>query len=597
MTKMPRFDRLRQSLPEQRRTLLLKDTLFELTGAWKFFTGLSSTQTVFFYLPGFSALPLAFARNVARVEILGLSPEEQELLAEVATAKAIVNVKFLHTPADMQTPYATNILIPEHERLHASAGQRPHAWQETISRLQSSTNGAEEYWVILRQPARRQLLQQGKMLLDKIVGPFRAWRRPRAQQSALITRLCFMAANLPIAAQISEMVPPRAHSEELALMVSPDFCAPKNVFVAGEIAGVFSQFRSEQSSEPQPAGHVIRGQRPAGRAVSYLERLLLHLNAGSRYSWQPAGGLQVLPGGKAQAVLCAPGACSTTAALLKLPLIPHAAIRMDENAGHLLHLAQAPELSPEQRRFFPENLAQGRYESQAYYLETFLPGRSLDQLPAADTPKQIQAIFELWFGIQRRLSRRVKIDASAFDDLAGDLARRLQAWLAPAAAETTRLQRVVEYCHRTFAGRELQLSLVHGDFSIKNILVDAGTQQVTGVIDWDLADFLSVPLLDVLHFFTRLDDRSFRDPSPAIALRLTKTRQDRHVRYFTEAREFFGYRAEDWPALVMLYWLCRQRGYIGSDKNVDTKFVRRQFAGMLELFEREVLSPRTGVVV
>ena len=143
MIKMPRFDRLRQNLPEQSRTLLLKDTLFELTGAWKFFTSLSSTQTVFIYLPGYSALPLAFARHVAQVEILGLAPEEEELLAEVATAKAIANIKFLRTPADMQAPYPTNILMPEHNHSSAYAERQQRAWRETISRLRSSTSSAE----------------------------------------------------------------------------------------------------------------------------------------------------------------------------------------------------------------------------------------------------------------------------------------------------------------------------------------------------------------------------------------------------------------------------------------------------------------------
>jgi hypothetical protein len=597
MSKLPRFDRLRQTLPEDRRTLLLKDTIFELTGAWKFFTSLPATQSVFFYLPGFSALPLAFARHVARVEVLGLTPEEQELLAEAAAAKGLENVRCLQAIEDMRSSYATIVLMPECEAVKESSRRPAHEWQEMISRLQKDACGSEEYWLILRQPGRRRLARQGKKLLQSALTFFRVLQHPHRSQPTVTTRLSFIADDVPVAAQASEIWPLSARGEALALMVSPHFAAPQNVSVAGEVAGTFSLFRADmpgRASAQVHAGHVICGRRPTGQGDSFLERLLLHLTRASRLSWQPAGALCVLPGGKVQVVLRAQGAA---VALLKLPLIPYAEVRMHENAGHLLRLSQAEELSPAQRLFFPKSLAQGRYEGQCYFLETFLSGRSLDRLPATpDTPNRVQAIFELWFEIQQRLGHRVKINKSVFGSLVGDHARRLQAWLVPAEVEAARLQRVVEYCRHTLGGRELELSLVHGDFSIKNILLDPLTPQVTGVIDWDLADFLSVPLLDVLHFFVRLDERSFLDPSPAIALRLTKTR-GLHVRYFEEARERFGYRAEDWPALVMLYWLFRLRGYIGSDKNMDTKFVRRQFAGMLDLFEREVLSPPTGVVV
>lgn len=597
MSKMPRFDRLRQTLPEGWRTLLLKDTIFELTGAWKFFTSLPATQTVFFYLPGFSALPLAFARHVARVEVLGLAPEEQELLTEAAAAKALENVRCLQTIEDIRSPYATIVLMPECESAKESSLRPVREWQEMISRLQKDSCGSEEYWLILRQPGRRRLARQSKKLLQNALRFLRVLQRSHPSLPTVTTRLSFIADNVPVAAQVSEIWPLSAHGEALALMVSPHFAAPQDVSVAGEVAGALSLFRADmpgKASAQVHARHVICGRRPTGQGDSFLERLLLHLTRASQQSWQPAGALCVLPGGKVQVVLRAQGAA---AALLKLPLIPYAEVRMHENAGHLLRLSQAEELSPAQRLFFPKSLAQGRYEGQAYFLETFLSGRSLDRLPATpDTPIRIQAIFELWFEIQQRLGHRVKINESVFGSLVGDHARRLQEWLVPAEVEAARPQRVIEYCQRTLGGRELELSLVHGDFSSKNILLDPLIPQVTGVIDWDLADFLSVPLLDVLHFFVRLDERSFLDPSPAIALRLTKTR-GLHVRYFEEARERFGYRAEDWPALVMLYWLFRLRGYIGSEKNMDTKFVRRQIAGMLDLFEREVLSPPTGVIV
>ena len=463
--------------------------------------------------------------------------------------------------------------------------RREPQWRAMLSRLSENANGAEEYWVILRRPGRHGMVERGKRLLRNILP------RPGLETTAQAPRLCFLADNVPEAAGVSENLPWSARGEKLELALLPHFSAPKNISVFAETTGALAALASDHAAE---AGHVIHGRRPAAQVSSYLERLLLYLREATKRSWQPAGALRVLPGGKVQMVL---RAGETGSALLKLPLIPYAATRMRENAEHLLRLSRAGELSPEQRRIFPANLAEGLCEGQAYYLETFLPGRSLDQWPAtARGPQQFRAIWERWFEIQQSLARSVVIAEPVFAAMLGDHARRLQEWLMPAGAQAARLQRVIAYCREKFLSRELSLSLVHGDFSIKNILADPATQALTGVVDWDLADFFSAPPLDVLHFFVRLDERSFRDPAPAIALRLIQDRRGRHARYFEEACARFGYRQEDWPALVMWYWLFRQRGYIGSDKNSDTKFVQRQFSDLLDLFEREVLPLRAGAV-
>ncbi len=581
MTATPRLDRLRQNLPEQQRALLLKDSVFELTAAWKFFTRLPAGLPVFFCLSGYSAMPLAFARHVARVEVFGLSPEEQKLLAEVAHAKAISNIKFVSTPAEAQPPYATIIFMPDRESLHA------RSWQEMKARLQSGSNGREEYWVILRAPERRRLVRRGKRFLRKILQRQKFALEPEAP------RLGFAASRLLNVASAQKFLPPHSPAERLRLELSPRFSAPNHVSVATEFLPAFSSLRA---SSTHLVEHVICGQRPGAQNFSYLERLLAHLQSLLQQAWQPAGALRVLPGGKVQIILRTGDSSHAAAALLKLPLIPHAAVRMRENALHLLRLARAEELSQAQRAFFPCNLAEGQFEKQAFFLETFLPGRSLDQMPAAAcSPRQLEIIWQSWFDIQQRLARPVKINEAVFAGLCGDHVRRLKTWLAPAAADTRRLQQVLEYCRNAWMGRELKLGLVHGDFSIKNILVQAATQQITGVIDWDLADFFSSPLLDVLHFFVRLDERSFREPAPAIALRLIKSRQGRHAHHFAQACGGFGYPEKDWPALVILYWLFRLRGYLGSAKNTDGKFVRRQFSDMLALFEREVLSRKSGV--
>jgi len=307
----------------------------------------------------------------------------------------------------------------------------------------------------------------------------------------------------------------------------------------------------------------------------------------------------VLPGGKVQIRLDRGEADSSAAALLKLPLVPYAESRLRDNADNLIRLAQTSGIATEHRRLFPILLADGDFESQSYYLESFVNGRAMADFMHASSyrPDPIGQVVSFWLDLQSRLVRPVKVTDTIFTSLFVDFMHRLQEWLQVDEDCRSRLQRMLDYWYERFAGRDIGVGLVHGDFSPKNLLVDPHTQNVTGLIDWDLADFFSIPLLDVLHFFVRLDGRSFRDPSPAIALRLGTEDEGLHRVYFHIGTKRFGYRPDDWPAIIMFYWLYRQRGYFGSAKVLDQKFLRRQFYDMLDLFESHVLTSKAGVVV
>jgi len=582
MNPAPRFAQLHRSLSEPLRSLLLKDTTFELTGAWKFFARLEPSQTLLLYMPGYSALALSLARHVARVDVIGPNAEEEALLAEIAAAKALTSLNVKHSLAELCTPYGTIVLLPQH------AAPEDALLLELLAHL-AQQSGAEEWWVVAREVPRLKLTRRGRNFWQRL----RTRQATRAMSSDL--RLLFAPSATVKVAQLPEVLDGRLPAFQHELQLVPDFSSPKYVappFAWKKQSGVFENLRAQK---PTPAEHTLLGFSNT-RARSFLERLLGHLNRNRTEAWQIGRQYRVLPGGKVQIELLAENA--PTAALLKLPLIPHAAGRMRENANHLVRLAQTEELREEQRRLFPQSLAEGIFEGQAFYLETFLSGRALEQLPAEQrSPLLFENVFAFWLDVQKRMARTVKITELVFGSVFTNLAERMQTWLKLEAQERELLQRVVAYWQERFAGRELGLGIVHGDFSIKNILVDPGAQRLTGVIDWDLADFFSVPLLDVLHFFVRLDARSFQEAPPMIALRLTQTPEGIHRGFFLRAVEVHGYHPEDWPGLVMLYWLFRMRGYLGSPKQTDAKFRRRQISEVLALFAREILSPRVGVVV
>lgn len=586
MKSSARFDDLYKSLPEPLRTALLKDTVLELTAAWKFFARLEAGSAALFFMSGYSACALSFARHFARIEVIGVNAEEEALLAEVAAAKNVSNFSFLRSAQEIVSAYAAIFILSDR------AAPQQRLLPEVLARLATTQSGEEEWWVLAREVPRLKITRRGKNFLER-------WRTVRATKALPAPpRLLFAPSVSAKVAQMPAMLAHRTPACQNELRLVPHFAAPKYVALPIEWKKRNAAFENLRARKPLAAEHALLHFSNAEAAPSFLERLLSHLNRSDAHPWHVGRQYRVLPGGKVQIELVRDQAASTFAALLKLPLIPQAQTRMRENANNLVRLAQAEALPPEHRRFFPQSLAEGIFETQAFYLESFLSGRALDQIVAARrTPSLIANVLAFWFTVQKRMSRSVKITTPIFESVFAGLGERMQTWLRLETPAQDRLQRVIAYWHKTFAGRELSLGIVHGDFSIKNILVDPATQTVSGLIDWDLADFFSVPLLDVLHFFVRMDARSFQETPPAIALRLIHAQEGPAREFFRQAAELHGYEPQDWPAIVMLYWLFRMRGYVGSSKRADAKFMQRQIFDVLALFEREVLSPRVGVMV
>ncbi len=566
---LSRFKHFYNSLPDQLGAGLLKDGIYELPGAWKFFTRLTPGKPVLLFCPGLTSVACAFARHAARIDVIGLHAAESAVLMELAEFKALGNVRILQHAADITEAYATIIVLPR----NSAADQK--LLRQVLDALATTQTSEADWWILAQETGGQALARIGQTLKRKFL------RHANQQGSATNTRLFLSGDDLMSVSQVSAIFAKRLPDIRTQWHLSPAFVQPK--YIA----------RSNPEEKKKHAGHALLSCAPPG--FSYLDRLLHHLNKLEGSQWRPEQRLHVLAGGKVQLVLGNKEMPTRPKALLKLPLVPHAEIRLRENAKTLTRLRETQELASEQRGLFPQVLAHGVFENQSYHLESFLAGRSLDQLPAATTrtPGQIQKILQCWLALQARFVQPRRVSETIFHEVFMKPAQAVQEWLELGADDCARMRRIYDAWHRQFADRELVLGLVHGDFSIKNIMADPNTLEITGFIDWDLADFCSIPLLDVLHFFIRLDARSFQDTPPAIALRLIQSAAGLHPNHFQNVRQRYDYRPEDWMGIVMLYWQHRLRGYLGSPKNYNQRFVRRQFYDVLELFEREVFTVKT----
>jgi aminoglycoside phosphotransferase (APT) family kinase protein len=123
----------------------------------------------------------------------------------------------------------------------------------------------------------------------------------------------------------------------------------------------------------------------------------------------------------------------------------------------------------------------------------WLEGLALDSAVAGFDGMVLQAA-EVLLQFNRDSLRRVAVGASEFELLAGQycagLAQRYPT-LAPAAA---RLRAQLE---RLLLGQELPVVWLHGDYKLENLLFRPPAPPK--VIDWELAQSMGLPLLDMLY--------------------------------------------------------------------------------------------------
>jgi hypothetical protein len=573
----PRFERTCNTLPRELGALLRKDTVTELAGAWKFLARLGSGQPLVIYQPGYSALAVSLARHVGAVDVIGPTPGERELISEVAAAKGVTNVRLLGSADELRPPYATIVMLP------GNRAARDDLLDAVVRRLEQGQDGREEWWIATRDGAGG-LVNRGRHF-------WRGLRARRALEAVSAPRLICAPGTLAHSSHLSRITNGRLPALRERLTLVPTLTGPKSISRA-EAGRETPAPARDSPSVPRTVTHSWHCFSRVA-APSFLERLLGHVNAGQAVTWHGEGRYRVMPGGKVQMVLTCDDAPSPGRALLKLPLTPHATARARLNSSHLDALRSASGLLDDERSVFPRNLTSGVFEGQEYFVESFLGGLARDAASLRRDPATVDAIVGFWLGIQDRLVRTVTMSDEVFRRVFVEPLQRVERWLQPDAADRRVLDRIHEYLRQRFLGRALGVGLVHGDYWPGNVLVDDAGGRVTGVIDWDLADFQGVPPIDALNFAVRLDPGSFREDKAAIALRLIRATRDGGHQPFLRA-ERHGYEPEDWPGLVMVYWAYCLLGFVGSPKSGDPRFRRRRVTDVLALFEREILPALSG---
>ncbi|MGO9245446.1 MAG: methyltransferase domain-containing protein [Verrucomicrobiia bacterium] len=184
----------------------------------------------------------------------------------------------------------------------------------------------------------------------------------------------------------------------------------------------------------------------------------------------------------------------TPEVLIRLPLTSRAELRMREEIANLKQI-----YSPQQP-LIPKPIAEGELQGQPYFASSAFPGISGGKLLGDQRKLTVALRHAVHFitGFHREtLQKQACTDGwlhENFDWLVDYIDK-----LGGNVAELKAL------CRRDLLGKRVQTVTAHGDFSLQNLVFNPQSCQLTGVVDWDLADTGGWPGRDLFHLFVALE--------------------------------------------------------------------------------------------
>jgi hypothetical protein len=243
-------------------------------------------------------------------------------------------------------------------------------------------------------------------------------------------------------------------------------------------------------------GRVLRAgpaawRRGAGRwhrhrAQELVPRVLRHIGD-TAATWVPG---PILVSSTRTAVVPLGPLGGSPVAVAKLPGTPCGASSQQREGRALQVLATEPAVG-DFTRFLPLRVTDGYIGGQPFVVERALPGVAADTIGSAAAAGAASAIATL----HARTAHPAVVDDELLrrwvDDRI-DLLARTTRWRDALARLRTRLR-------AAWAGREVEIGWVHGDFWLGNVIVDPATGVAVGIIDWEWAAADELPAQDLVY--------------------------------------------------------------------------------------------------
>lgn len=151
----------------------------------------------------------------------------------------------------------------------------------------------------------------------------------------------------------------------------------------------------------------------------------------------------------------------------------------------------------------PVFLSEGEADGFSFFVESAVPGIAADRLRGdAARRRSLQTAVEAIAGLHARTAALRPVDDEMLEAWIGRPVRTLSELMA-SRSEGHAAVRALEVLGRelraAFAGRDLSIGWIHGDYWLGNVLASPDGSRVTGIVDWDLASPDQPQLLDIVH--------------------------------------------------------------------------------------------------
>jgi aminoglycoside phosphotransferase (APT) family kinase protein len=183
--------------------------------------------------------------------------------------------------------------------------------------------------------------------------------------------------------------------------------------------------------------------------------------------------------------------------VVRIPLDRMSRVRTRINYGILRSLAKSSIAS-----FVPDVIVSESIMGEHCYVESKIQGIVIDS-PGKDLQKFTLQAAKFIADFHSKTAQRTLLNEINFRRLFARDIWRVKVFCKP---ETQKKIEVIESnLKRCLLGTEIATVWSHGDFKIENVLINKKTQQISGVIDWDLSSRTGLPLMDLIYLFIYSD--------------------------------------------------------------------------------------------
>lgn len=277
--------------------------------------------------------------------------------------------------------------------------------------------------------------------------------------------------------------------------------------------------------------------------------------------------------------------------IIKIPMYPYSYQRLKKNAEVLEEIHAMTNVSERLIRCVPRSIARGGLLGEAYFVEELKPGVCGNRLKLSlpDRNRLIRAAVDLLTEWHQSHLKRVTVDEAVMESKFIKPFKEVCRFLN-CDERSSRITRLTSVLRKMALGARMPLVWSHGDFSLKNLLVDESHLGVLGMIDWDLSARDDLPLIDLLHLLIRVKMKERRMAFHDVLCNclFPVNLEAGEKRTVAEYADALSVDASLITPLSIMYWISRLHGHIGSSKNLDTAWVNDNFIRVARHLERNL---------